>query len=137
MSNFWESSHCRRWLVPRTALPAGRDALIETTRWMVVLGCKARMRQRVIATAIVLLRRFALASGSDWDEYAPRAVGVACLYVAAKAEECPMQAKHWVRYASHHAGYGTSLSWCSAAYRAVWLQRLLSAAPRARFAPPH
>ena len=97
-SNFWQSTHCRRWILPRVDIPRGRGALAATTMWMVQLSCKARMRQRVAATAIVMLRRFTAVANRD-DEYDPQAVGVACLYLASKAEECTMQAKHWVGYA--------------------------------------
>jgi cyclin C len=55
------------------------------------LGRKLRMRQRVIATAIIYFKRFYLKNNySDTD---PLFVAAACCYVAAKAEESPIHIK--------------------------------------------
>lgn len=55
------------------------------------LGVRLSLRQRVISTAQVLFKRFYLnASFSSFD---PRLVAPTLLFVAAKVEECPLNAK--------------------------------------------
>ena len=55
------------------------------------LGNKLRFRQRVIATATVFFRRFYLKN--SYCETDPCLVLAACCYVAAKAEESPVNIK--------------------------------------------
>jgi len=51
-----------------------------------------KVRQRVVATAAVYFRRFYLRS--SFEEHDPRLVAPACLFLAAKAEESAVQARH-------------------------------------------
>lgn len=64
-----------------------RNVVIVITK----LGKKLGLRQRVIATATVFFRRFYLKN--SYCETDPFIVISACCYVAAKAEESPVQIK--------------------------------------------
>lgn len=69
------------------------------------LGTKIFLRQRVIATATVFFRRFYLKN--SYCETDPYLVLVACLYVAAKAEESPVHIKNVIAEARNLLGtYG-------------------------------
>ncbi|KAH8117199.1 cyclin-like protein [Phellopilus nigrolimitatus] len=104
-TDFWSSSHFKRWIVDRTTLHQARSedrqyvddpdhlALLGIffANLMSKLGNKLNMRQRVIATATVFFRRFYLKN--SYCETDPYLVLAACCYVAAKAEESPVHIK--------------------------------------------
>ncbi|KAI0676645.1 cyclin-like protein [Trametes maxima] len=107
-TDFWSSSHCKRWIVDRDTLRRARadDAQyvdnpehlaflnIFFANLIAKLGKKLQLRQRVIATATVFFRRFYLKNSyCDTD---PFIVAAACCYVAAKAEESPVHIKNVV-----------------------------------------
>ncbi|KAL5490170.1 SSN8 [Sanghuangporus weigelae] len=104
-TDFWASSHFKRWIVDRATL---RQARSEDSRYVddpnhiamlgvffanliSKLGNKLQMRQRVIATATIFFRRFYLKN--SYCETDPYLVLAACCYVAAKAEESPVHIK--------------------------------------------
>jgi cyclin C len=60
------------------------------------LGAHAKVRQRVIATAIAYFRR--VYTRKSFSEYDPYLVAPTCLYLASKAEESTVQAKLLVFY---------------------------------------
>ncbi|TFK63986.1 cyclin-like protein [Pluteus cervinus] len=104
-TDFWASSHYKRWIVDRATLRQSRaedlqyvddpqylDFLsIYFANIITKLGKKLGLRQRVIATATVFFRRFYLKN--SYCETDPFVVIAACCYVAAKAEESPIQIK--------------------------------------------
>ncbi|KAH6899444.1 cyclin-like protein [Coprinopsis sp. MPI-PUGE-AT-0042] len=104
-TDFWVSSHHKRWIVDRGALKQARaedlqyvddpqylDFLaIYFANIIARLGKKLQLRQRVIATATVFFRRFYLKNLYCATD--PFLVISACLYVAAKAEEFPAHIK--------------------------------------------
>ncbi|KAF8574447.1 cyclin-like protein [Ramaria rubella] len=106
-TDFWASSHYRRWLVDRSTLRQARsdDRDYATDEQLALLGIffanlisklgkKLDLRQRVIATATVFFRRFYLKNSyCDTD---PFLLVAACCYVAAKAEETPVHVKNVV-----------------------------------------
>jgi len=57
---------------------------------MEVLGRQLKLHQKVIATAIVYFKRFFVRN--SFVDHDPRLVIPTCLYLAAKVEECAMQA---------------------------------------------
>jgi cyclin C len=57
---------------------------------MEVLGKQLKLRQKVIGTAMVYFRRFY--TRNSFVDHDPRLVIPTCLYLAAKVEECAMQA---------------------------------------------
>jgi len=103
-SDFWTSSHYRRWIVDRATVAQARmdDTHYTKPREVALLGIlfantivklcrRLGLRQRVIATANVYFRRFYLKNSyCDTD---PFIVIAACVYVAAKAEETPSHVK--------------------------------------------
>ncbi|KAI0959018.1 hypothetical protein AcW1_003972 [Taiwanofungus camphoratus] len=107
-TDFWASSHYKRWLVDRATLKQARaedlqyvdspehlDFLaIFTANLIAKLGKKLQLRQRVIATATVFFRRFYVKN--LYCETDPFIVIAACVYVAAKAEESPIHIKNVV-----------------------------------------
>ncbi|KAI0751741.1 cyclin-like protein [Daedaleopsis nitida] len=107
-TNFWSSSHYKRWLVDRSTLAQARSddvqyvdnpehlALLNIffANLISKLGKKLQLRQRVIATATVFFRRFYLKN--SYCETDPFLVIAACCYVAAKAEESPVHIKNVV-----------------------------------------
>ncbi|KIK57464.1 hypothetical protein GYMLUDRAFT_247097 [Collybiopsis luxurians FD-317 M1] len=107
-TDFWASSHYKRWIVDRITLKESRaDDLHylgdpELLKFFSIyfadiiskLGKKLQLRQRVIATAIVFFRRFYLKN--SYCETDPYLVLSACCYVAAKAEESPVHIKNLV-----------------------------------------
>ncbi|KAI0352803.1 cyclin-like protein [Trametes cingulata] len=107
-TDFWSSSHYKRWIVDRaTLLQARSDDLqyvdnpehlaflnIFFANLIAKLGKKLTLRQRVIATATVFFRRFYLKN--SYCETDPFIVAAACCYVAAKAEESPVHIKNVV-----------------------------------------
>ncbi|KAH9483252.1 RNA polymerase II holoenzyme cyclin-like subunit [Psilocybe cubensis] len=104
-TDFWASSHYKRWLVDRATLNQARledlhyvedpehlDYLaIYFANVITKLGKKLQFRQRTIATAIVFFRRFYLKN--SYCETDPFTVIAACCYLAAKAEESPVHIK--------------------------------------------
>ncbi|KAF8901596.1 cyclin-like protein [Mucidula mucida] len=107
-TDFWASSHYKRWLVDRSTLRQARaDDLqyvddpehleflgIYFSNAIAKLGKKLQLRQRAIATATVFFRRFYLKN--SYCETDPFLVISACIYVAAKAEESPVHIKNVV-----------------------------------------
>ncbi|KIJ26032.1 hypothetical protein M422DRAFT_236706 [Sphaerobolus stellatus SS14] len=106
-TDFWSSSHYRRWIVDRATLRQARadDREYASDEQLALLGIffanlisklgkKLELRQRVIATATVFFRRFYLKNSyCDTD---PFLLVAACCYVAAKAEETPVHVKNIV-----------------------------------------
>ncbi|KIJ13959.1 hypothetical protein PAXINDRAFT_176881 [Paxillus involutus ATCC 200175] len=107
-TDFWASSHYKRWIVDRITL---REARADDLQYVddpeyftyfsvffanviTKLGKKLNFRQRVIATAIVFFRRFYLKN--SYCETDPFIVIAACCYLAGKAEESPMHIKNVV-----------------------------------------
>ncbi|KAE9393130.1 C/H/G cyclin [Gymnopus androsaceus JB14] len=107
-TDFWASSHYKRWIVDRATLKQARadDVLyvaepehlgffqIYFANLISKLGKKLQLRQRVISTAIVFFHRFYLKN--SYCETDPYLVLSACCYVAAKAEESPVHIKNVV-----------------------------------------
>ncbi|KAF9457251.1 cyclin-like protein [Collybia nuda] len=107
-TDFWASSHYKRWIVDRATLKQARaddlqyvedpehlDLLaIYFANVISKLGKKLQLRQRVIATATVFFRRFYVKN--SYCETDPFIVISACCYVAAKAEESPVHIKNVV-----------------------------------------
>ncbi|KAJ7123180.1 cyclin-like protein [Mycena epipterygia] len=112
-TDFWSSSHYKRWVVDRATLRQARadDILYiddpEHLDFLAIyfaeligkLGKKLNIAQRAIATATVFFRRFYLKN--SYCETDPFIVIAACCYVAAKAEECPVHIKNVVQDARH------------------------------------
>ncbi|KAJ7182619.1 cyclin-like protein [Mycena crocata] len=115
-TDFWSSSHYKRWVVDRATLRQARadDLLyiddpehldflaIYFAELIAKLGKKLNIAQRAIATATVFFRRFYLKN--SYCETDPFVVIAACCYVAAKAEECPVHIKNVVQDARHIFG---------------------------------
>ncbi|KAF4600437.1 cyclin family protein [Pleurotus pulmonarius] len=107
-TDFWASSHHKRWIVDRATLKQARaddvqyvddpeylDFLsIYFADLITKLGKRLSLRQRVIATATVFFKRFYLKN--SFCETDPFIVIAACCYVAAKAEESPVHIKNVV-----------------------------------------
>ncbi|KAI0637592.1 cyclin-like protein [Trametes polyzona] len=107
-TNFWASSHYKRWIVDRASLRQARsDDLLYVdnpehlaflniffANLIAKLGKKLGLKQRVVATATVFFRRFYLRN--SYCETDPFIVAAACCYVAAKAEESPVHIKNVV-----------------------------------------
>ncbi|KAJ6544262.1 cyclin-like protein [Mycena capillaripes] len=116
-TDFWASSHYKRWIVDRATLRQARadDLLyidepehldflaIYFAELVAKLGKRLHMPQRAIATATVFLRRFYLKN--SYCETDPFVVIAACCYVAAKAEECPVHIKTVVHDARQIFGH--------------------------------
>mmetsp|Transcript_810 Transcript_810/g.1201 ORF Transcript_810/g.1201 Transcript_810/m.1201 type:complete len:273 (-) Transcript_810:1822-2640(-) len=97
-ANFWESTHCKSWLFTEERLRRkradfrGRFSEQEVSALLSYLsgtmqstGKRLEWRPQVTATAIVLFRRFFTCVSID--DFDPRLVAPACLYVAGKVEE--------------------------------------------------
>jgi cyclin C len=69
---------------------------IQFSSYIKSLGGHAKVRQRVIATAIAYFRR--VYTRKSFSEYDPYLVAPTCLYLASKAEESTVQAKLLVFY---------------------------------------
>ncbi|TFY51026.1 hypothetical protein EVG20_g11204, partial [Dentipellis fragilis] len=107
-TDFWASSHYKRWIVDRATLKQARaDDLqyvddpeqleflnIYFANLISKLGKLLSFRQRAIATATVFFRRFYIKN--SYCETDPYIVIAACCYVAAKAEESPVHIKNVV-----------------------------------------
>lgn len=103
-ANFWSSSHCKKLLDQDEighVLPADREngltpedikiIKIHMSSYIQTLAQQAKVRQRVVATAIAYFRR--VYTRKSFFEYDPRLVAPTCLYLASKAEESTVQAK--------------------------------------------
>ncbi|KIK42115.1 hypothetical protein CY34DRAFT_84145 [Suillus luteus UH-Slu-Lm8-n1] len=84
-TDFWASSHYKRWIVDRATLKESRSDDLQYVD---------DPEQRVIATAIVFFRRFYIKN--PYCETDPFIVIAACCYVAGKAEESPVHIKNMV-----------------------------------------
>ncbi|EPQ59791.1 cyclin-like protein [Gloeophyllum trabeum ATCC 11539] len=107
-TDFWASSHYKRWIVDRAAVQRARAEdrqYVDDPEYLDFLGIffanaisklgkKLGLRQRVIATATVFFRRFYLKN--SYCETDPFLVIAACCYVASKAEESPVHIKNVV-----------------------------------------
>jgi cyclin C len=107
-TDFWASSHYKRWIVDRATLKESRSddlQYVDDSEYLdffaiffanviTKLGKKLNFRQRVIATAIVFFRRFYIKN--SYCETDPFIVIAACCYVAGKAEESPVHIKNMV-----------------------------------------
>ncbi|KZS97214.1 C/H/G cyclin [Sistotremastrum niveocremeum HHB9708] len=103
-TDYWASSHHRRWIVDRHTLNNARAEDLEyaTHEQLALLGVffatvisklgkRLGLRQRAIATSVVFFRRFYLKNSyCDTD---PFLVLTACCYLASKAEETPVHLK--------------------------------------------
>ncbi|KAI0084168.1 cyclin-like protein [Irpex rosettiformis] len=107
-TDFWASSHYKRWIVDRATLRQARAEdlqYVEDPEYFDLLniffanvisklGKKLQLRQRVVATATMFFKRFYLKN--SYCETDPFIVIAACCYVAAKAEESPVHIKNVV-----------------------------------------
>ncbi|KAF7300992.1 CYCLIN domain-containing protein [Mycena indigotica] len=107
-TDFWSSSHYKRWIVDRATLRQARaeDLLyvedpehldflaIYFAEVVAKLGRSLHLAQRAIATATVFFRRFYLKN--SYCETDPFIVAAACCYLASKAEEFPVHIKNVV-----------------------------------------
>ncbi|KAG2139696.1 cyclin-like protein [Suillus clintonianus] len=107
-TDFWASSHYKRWIVDRATLKESRSddlQYVDDPEYLdffaiffanviTKLGKKLNFRQRVISTAIVFFRRFYIKN--SYCETDPFIVIAACCYVAGKAEESPVHIKNMV-----------------------------------------
>eukprot|EP00242_Pyramimonas_sp_CCMP2087_P011365 CAMPEP_0198219446 /NCGR_PEP_ID=MMETSP1445-20131203/74335_1 /TAXON_ID=36898 /ORGANISM="Pyramimonas sp., Strain CCMP2087" /LENGTH=274 /DNA_ID=CAMNT_0043896851 /DNA_START=708 /DNA_END=1529 /DNA_ORIENTATION=+ len=105
MFSFWESSHSQMLFSHEEVVasnPKDRDAGLTPeeirrikeyhVQYLTQLGRSAKVRQRVVATAVVYFRRFYLRN--SFVEYDPRLTAPACLYLASKVEESTVHARH-------------------------------------------
>eukprot|EP00698_Gefionella_okellyi_P019532 TRINITY_DN5994_c0_g1_i1.p1 TRINITY_DN5994_c0_g1~~TRINITY_DN5994_c0_g1_i1.p1 ORF type:complete len:256 (-),score=43.95 TRINITY_DN5994_c0_g1_i1:56-823(-) len=102
-ANFWQSTHCTAWIKKREEIHThnrdreilGDERLQNLRRYCVKfiqdIGKRFRFRQRVIASAIVYLKRFYLRF--NFVECDPELVAPTCLYIATKVEEASITAK--------------------------------------------
>ncbi|KAH9927865.1 cyclin-like protein [Amylocystis lapponica] len=107
-TDFWASSHYKRWIIDRATLARAREEDLQYVdnpqhidmlaiffaNLIMKLGKKLGLKQRVIATATVFFRRFYVKN--LYCETDPFIVVAACCYVAAKAEESPVHIKNVV-----------------------------------------
>lgn len=103
-ANFWSSSHCKMLLsrdeVGRVQ-PADQERgltpedvkifKIHFSCYIKQIANHAKVRQRVVATAVTYFRR--VYTRKSFSELDPRLVAPTCLYLASKAEESTVQAK--------------------------------------------
>jgi len=103
-AEFWSSSHYNHWLLDKNRVQQSyareRDTFSETelkklhiffAQMIQTLGKNLKLKQRLIATAIVYFKRFYIKN--SFLHYDPRLIAPTCLYVASKVEECSLQAK--------------------------------------------
>ncbi|KAJ7062831.1 cyclin-like protein [Mycena amicta] len=116
-TDFWSSSHYKRWIVDRATLRQARaeDLLyVEDPEYLdflaiyfaelvAKLGKQLHLAQRAIATATVFFRRFYLKN--SYCETDPFIVIAACCYLASKAEEFPVHIKNVVSDARRIFGH--------------------------------
>ncbi|KAJ8646182.1 hypothetical protein MRB53_007930 [Persea americana] len=108
-ANFWTSSHCKQLLEPEEVdvvpsldkekgltLEEFKMIKIHMTNYISRLGQQCKVRQRVVATAITYFRR--VYTRKSMTEYDPLLVAPTCLYLASKAEESTVQARHVIFY---------------------------------------
>nr|XP_024363487.1 cyclin-C1-1-like isoform X1 [Physcomitrium patens] len=75
---------------------------IQFSSYIKTIGGHAKVRQRVVATAIAYFRR--IYTRKSFSEFDPRLVAPTCLYLASKAEESTVQAKILVFYSKKIRG---------------------------------
>lgn len=103
-SNFWISSHFKQLLDPEevnVVHPLDKEKGITVEDFKLIkmhmanyickLAQHAKVRQRVVATAVTYMRR--VYTRKSLSEYDPRIVAPTCLYLASKAEESTLQAR--------------------------------------------
>ncbi|KAH7331696.1 hypothetical protein KP509_20G046800 [Ceratopteris richardii] len=108
-ANFWTSSHYRTLHDEEKVghvLPAdGQRGLTEEdikvikismSQYIKSLAQQAKVRHRVVATAITYFRR--VYTRKSFSEFDPCLVAPTCLYLASKAEESTVPAKHLIYY---------------------------------------
>ena len=97
--NFWLSSHCQQWLLNKEEVMTEiasdlKELTIEEYKKLHIffanfiqcLGEWLRLRQQVIATAIIYFKRFY--SRHSLKSIDPLLLAPTCIYVASKVEEC-------------------------------------------------
>jgi len=99
-ANFWNSTHCKHWILTPDKLKETHKKDKEKLKFtdeeikkvkihfalqIETLGKRLHLRQRVMSTAIVLMRRFYVKY--DFCEFCPKLIAPSCLYVASKVEE--------------------------------------------------
>ena len=103
--SFWSSSSASRWQFDRRSLlrssaydaplAVSKSRLQEFKTFFItairLIGQRLRLKQRVIATAIIYFKRIYVSVGLS--QYDPRIVAPTCVFIAAKCEECPANAK--------------------------------------------
>lgn len=103
--NYWTSSQCIRWCVDKKSLKSvlAKDVHLTTNKLRALqfryffltfirqLGAKLKLRQRVIATAQVYFKRVYMLNGLS--QYDPRLTAPTMLFIAAKCDETPVNAK--------------------------------------------
>ncbi|RDD41293.1 Cyclin-C [Trichoplax sp. H2] len=98
-ANFWKSSHYSQWVLDRQEILAGREEDLSYlsedeifkihmffANFIRHLGDLLKLRQQVIATAIVYFKRFY--SRNSLKSIAPLLLAPTCILLASKAEEC-------------------------------------------------
>ena len=118
-ANFWTSNHSKG-LISRSSLGTGHakdhelwltdDQIYDIKSFhvnlIVDIAKNLKLRQRAIGTAVVYFRRFY--TKNCFADHDPRLVAQACLYLAAKAEECTVQMKALKHYLEkRQQRYGT------------------------------
>uniref|UniRef100_A0A5S6QYM2 Cyclin-like domain-containing protein n=1 Tax=Trichuris muris TaxID=70415 RepID=A0A5S6QYM2_TRIMR len=96
--NFWRSSHCRQWILDRQEILVERSqdlkilgeddyqkVLIFFSNLIQAIGEQLKVRQQVIATAIVYMRRFYVRNSLKCID--PLLLAPTCLFLASKVEE--------------------------------------------------
>ncbi|EPQ25777.1 uncharacterized protein PFL1_06644 [Pseudozyma flocculosa PF-1] len=112
-ANYWLSTQCNHWLLDRTQLDLARkedvlyaspEELAAIQIWIsnqaIYLCKRLALRQRVVATACVFLRRFF--AKNSYCAVDLLLTIAACVYVAAKVEESPVHIKSICAEASRH-----------------------------------
>jgi len=105
-ANFWLSTHCNYWLLPQKEVDNSNRKDIDLNflksddikrlrvyymEIIQTLGKLLKLRQRVIATAMVYFKRFYVRN--SFYEFDPHLIAPSALYLASKVEECTLQAK--------------------------------------------
>eukprot|EP00033_Pygsuia_biforma_P005285 GCRY01005819.1.p1 GENE.GCRY01005819.1~~GCRY01005819.1.p1 ORF type:complete len:258 (-),score=30.74 GCRY01005819.1:252-1025(-) len=98
-ANFWESSHCNKWLRTKEEVT---HALSKYEQWLTVEEVQKiqvhyskeiqiivqafGLKNRVFGTAVVYFKRFYL--NNSWVAYDPALISAVVVYIASKVEEC-------------------------------------------------
>ncbi|CAA22680.1 mediator complex cyclin subunit Srb11 [Schizosaccharomyces pombe] len=92
-ANYWASSQLTQLFLSTDLESLEPTCLSKDTiyQWKVVqtFGDRLRLRQRVLATAIVLLRRYMLKKNEE-KGFSLEALVATCIYLSCKVEECPV-----------------------------------------------